>query len=159
VGINSVRKRSKYKPKPVRTDTMAYVVSGMKKFDEISVAVDLRIRNHSAIEALRLGRATRADMDTIIHAFNMTEGLMRQREDLGQDWRAEIGAGQDALLAVAKRGLERGSFICRPEEWTALTLAMQIHDAQLDQATVKDLELAMDAIKADIRNKKAREIA
>ena len=153
-----MRKRSKYKPKHIRVDTMAYVVSGMKKFDEISVAVDLRIRNHSAIEALRLGRATREDMDTIIHAFNMTEGLMRQREDLGQDWQAEIRAGQDALLAVTRRGLERGSFVCRAEEWTAMTLAMQIHDAQLDQATVKDLELAMDAIAEDVRHKRARSI-
>lgn len=153
-----MRKRSKYTPKPVRVDTLSYVVSGMKKFDKISVAVDLRIRNHHAVEELRLGRATREDIDILIGAFNMAEGLMRLREDLGQDWQAEIRAGQDALLAVARRGLERGNFVCRAEELTAILLLMELHDAQLDQATVKDLEQAMGVITSDFRTKRARPI-
>lgn len=153
-----MRKRSSYKPKPIRADAISYVLSGMKKFDAVSVAVNVRIRNHQALEALRLGQATQEDMDTIIGAFNMAEGCMRVREDFGRDWHAEIRAGQDALLAVARRGIERGRFVCRAEEWTAMTLLMDIHDAQLDKATVKDLEMALDVIRSDVRNKKARAI-
>ena len=153
-----MRKRSKYTPKPVRMDALSYVVSGMKKFDEISVAVDLRIRNHQALEALRLGKATREDIDILIGAFNMTEGFMRLREDFGRDWVAEIRAGQDALLELARRGLERGNFVCRPGEWTAMTLVMELHDVQLGQATVKDMEQAMSVIASDFRNKRARPI-
>lgn len=152
------RKRSKYKPKPIRVDTMSYVVSGMKKFDDISVAVNLRIRNHDALEALRLGKATREDLDILIGAFNMAEGFMRLRDEFGKDWTAEIRAGQDALLSVARRGVERGSFVCRAEELTAILLLMELHDAQLDQATVKDMELAMAVIQEDFRNKLARPI-
>lgn len=153
-----MRKRSKYTPKPVRMDTLSYVVSGMKKFDKISVAVDLRIRNHQALEALRLGNATREDIDILIGAFNMAEGFMRLRDEFGKDWTAEIRAGQDALLAVARRGLERGSFVCRAEELTAILLLMELHDVQLDQATVKDMEQAMSVIASDFRNKRARPI-
>ena len=153
-----MRKRSKYRPKPVRFDTVSYVVSGMKKFDDVSVAVNLRIRNHDALEALRLGKATREDIDIIIGAFNMAEGFLRLRDAFGRDWATEVRAGQDALLAVATRGVERGSFICRPEEWTAITLVMEVHDAQLDQATVKDMELALDVIREEVRNKRARPI-
>lgn len=133
---------------------MAYVQSGMKKFDEISVAVNLRIRNHNALEELRLGRATPADMETLIFAFNMAEGFLRLRDELGGDWADEVQAAQDALQAVGRRP----RFICRAEEWKAMTLAMELHDAQLDKATVKDLEMAMDIIAEDVRHKRARPI-
>ncbi len=146
------RKRSKYKPGHIRVDTMAYVQSGMKKLDEISAATTLRIRNHHALEELRLGRATRADIETLVQAFNVAEGFLRMNAALGKDWADAVQAAQDAIKAI----VNRGRYICRAQEWTAMTLVMDIHDAQLDQATVKDLEMAMDVIKEDIRTKRAR---
>ena len=153
-----MRKRSKYKPKGVRLDVMSYVKSGLMSFDEVNVAVDLRLKNHLAIESLRLGRATKNDIDILIAAFNMTEGLRRFRKDFGKDWSQEIREGQDALLAVSRRGVEAGCFTCQEEELSAMNLAMQIHDAQLDKATVKDLEMAMDIVEDDFRNKRMRAI-
>jgi hypothetical protein len=152
------RKRSKYRPKPVRTDTMAFVKSGMKKFNDISVAVDLRISNHHALEELRLGRATLDDLEALVQAFNMAEGFLRMDAAFGRDWATEVQAAQDALRAVVNRGLESNRFVCRAEEWVVMTLAMDIHDVQLDQATVKDLEGAIDVITEDLRTKRARSI-
>ena len=40
----------------------------------------------------------------------------------------------------------------------ALKLAMEIHDAQLDAATVLDIERALDLIEKEIRGGKARPI-
>lgn len=157
-----MKKRSKYKPKGIRLDVMAWVQSGLKPFNDVPVGVDIRIKNHLAMEQLRLGVATKDDIDLIIGTFNMMEGFVRI--GIGTDWATEIREGQDALLSVARRGLarhgvERGMrFVCTAQELTALNLAMEIHDAQLDNCTVRQLEQALDVVKEDIVNKRARTI-
>ena len=153
-----MRKRSKYKPKGVRLDTMGFVLEGMKKFDEIDVAVNLRIKNHLAMECLRLGKATKSDISTLIDCFNMTEGLCRFHKELGGDWSKEIRAGQDAMFAMSSRGVESDRFICKPSELVAMNLVMEIHDSQLSSCTVKDLEMAMNIVVEDFRNKRMRAI-
>ena len=77
---------------------------------------------------------------------------------IGDDWKIEIRAAQDALLAVGRRGAETGKFILHGPELTSFNLAMEIHDAQLDACTVAELEKAMDVVEAIVKNKKARVI-
>lgn len=152
-----MRKKSKYKPKGVRLDTMTWVVSGMKPFTSVALAVDIRIKNHVAIDQLRKGEATKEDIDIIIGAFNMMEGFGRM--GIGTDWAEEIRLGQDALLAIARRGVRRDMrFVATGPELTAINLAMEIHDAQLDVCTVRQLEQALDIVKEDVIYKRARAI-
>ena len=147
-----MRKKSKYKPKGVRLDVMTWVQSGLKPFTSVSLAVDIRIKNHIAIEQLRLGQADKENIDIIIGAFNMMEGFVRL--GIGTDWSEEIREGQDALLAVARRGVQRNMrFVATGPELTALNLAMEVHDAQLDVATVRELEKALDIVKEDVIHK------
>ena len=153
-----MRKKSKYRPKGVRLDAVTWVLAGIKPFNEISYGVTLRIRNHDAMDKLRKGEADKEDIDTLIGAFNMCEGYMRLRPDLGRDWADEIRAGQDALLAVARRGVEANRFVLKAEELKAMNLVMEIHDAQLDNTTVNDMEKAMDIVNQDHRHKKVRYI-
>ena len=153
-----MRKRSKYRPKPQLPDPVTWVLSGVKPFSSVGYSKTLRIRNHDAMDKLRRGVATKEDIDTLIGAFNMCEGYRRLRDELGADWSEEIRAGQDALLAVARRGLEANHFILKAEELVAMNLVMEIHDAQLDQTTVRDMELAMDIIDKDHKTKKSRPI-
>lgn len=152
-----MRKRSKYKPKGVRLDTVSWVLSGMKPFTSVSLAVDIRIKNHVAIEQLRLGQADKENIDILIGAFNMMEGFGRM--GIGVDWAEEIRAGQDALLSVAKRGVKRDMrFVATGPELVAINLAMEIHDAQLDVCTVRQLEQALEIVKDDVIHKRARAI-
>ena len=151
-----MRKRSKYRPRGVIVDTMLYVSSGMKKVGSISAGTTLKIKNHAALESVRRGEGTRDDIDVLISAFNITEALAIQ--SIGEDWKDEIRAAQDALLAMGRRGVETGKFILRGPELTTFNLAMEIHDAQLDACTVTELEKAMDFVQAMIRAKKARPI-
>jgi len=153
-----VRKKSKYKPKGVRTDNMTWVMSSIKPFREISAGTDLRIKNHDAMDKLRRGVADKADMDVLIGAANMCEGYMRLRDEFGKDWSAEIRAGQDALLAVARRGLDSNKFICKAPELVAINLILEIHDAQLEQSTVQDMERALAIVEKDQRHGKARSV-
>lgn len=153
-----MRKKSKYKPKGVRTDNMTWVMSSIKPFKEISAGTDLRIKNHDAMDKLRRGVADKADMDVLIGAANMCEGYMRLRDEFGKDWSAEIRAGQDALLAVARRGLDSNRFVCKAPELVAINLILEIHDAQLEQSTVQDMERALAIVEKDQRHGKARSV-
>jgi hypothetical protein len=150
-----MKKRSKYKPKGVRLDNMAWVQSGLKRVDEVSASATIKIRNHDAMNTLRLGSATRAEIDIIINALNIAEALAQR--GVGSDWMPELRSAQDHLLALARRGLT-SRFIVRGDELTALNLAMEIHDAQLETVTVRQLEAAMNFVTETVRLKKARPI-
>ena len=150
-----MKKRSKYKPKGVRLDNMAWVQSGLKRVDEVSASATIKIRNHDAMNTLRLGSATRAEIDIIINALNIAEALAQR--GVGSDWMPELRAAQDALYTLSRRGLT-SRFIVRGDELTALNLAMEIHDAQLETVTVRQLETAMNFVNETVRLKKARPI-
>jgi hypothetical protein len=150
-----MRKRSKYKPKGVRLDNMAWVQSGLKRVDEVSESATIKIRNHDAMNTLRLGTATKAEIDILISAFNIAEALAQQ--GVGSDWMPELRAAQDAIYTLARRGLT-SRFIVRGDELTALNLAMEVHDAQLETVTVKQLEAAINFVNEMMRLKKARPI-
>jgi hypothetical protein len=152
-----VRKRSKYKPRQIIPDTMTWVRAGLKKVDEISAGTTLKIRNHDAMNNLRLGVAARRDIDAIIDVLNITEALANR--GMGEDWKPEIRAGQDAVLALARRGVANDfRFIARGPELVALNLAMEVHDAQLETVTVKQLETAMADVMESLRLRKMRPI-
>ena len=139
-------------------DVMAFVQSGLKPFNEVEQGLHVRIKNHDALESLRKGEATRTQLDTIIAALNMTEGFVRLRGELGVDWIDEITAGQNAMFDVATRGYKTERYVCKAAELTAINLAMEIHDSQLDNSTVKDVEDCLKIVIGTIRNKKARKI-
>ena len=150
-----MRKRSKYKPKGVRLDNMAWVQSGLRRVEDVSESATIKIRNHDAMNTLRLGDATKVEIDIIISALNIAEALARG--GVGSDWLPELRAAQDHLLALAKRGLT-SRFVVRGDELTALNMAMEIHDAQLEAVTVQQLETAMDIVRETVRLRKARPI-
>lgn len=152
-----MRKRSKYRPKGVIRDTMLWVQAGMKRVDAISAGTTLKIRNHDAMNSLRLGVATRREIDAIIDAMNVAEALCKR--NVGGDWLPEIQSAQDHLLVLARRGVGNDMrFIVRGEELKALNLGMEIHDAQLEAVTVRELELAMGDVMENLRLKKMRHI-
>jgi hypothetical protein len=154
-----MRKKSKYKPKGVRLDVMNWVLSGMKKVGTLPTAgVGLKLKNHEALDSILKGEGTRVHVDVLIHAVNMAEALIRIRDDLGADWAQEIKAAQDAIYTMGKRGFEKGRFAFTGPEMTAVKLVMDIHDAQLDDCTVKEMEMALNIVAEEIRLKKARPI-
>lgn len=150
--------RKKYKPKPVRLDAVTWVINGFRNISQTGDAVlHLKIKNHESLECLRKGEATRIDIDTIISSFNIAEALARMQ--IGDDYAADIKAGQDALLAVAKRGVGRDDkFILKAAELSAINLVMEIHDAQLEITTIGELEKAMDIVAKEIKARKARTV-
>jgi hypothetical protein len=154
-----MRKKSKYRPKGVRLDAVNWVLAGMRKVGALPTAgTALKLKNHEALDSILRGQGTKEHVDVLIHAVNMAEAMVRIRDDLGADWKTEIRAAQDAIYTMAKRGVERGSFAFTGPEMTALKLVMDVHDAQLDDCTVRELEMTLDIIYEEIRLKKCRAI-
>lgn len=153
-----MRKRSKYKPKGVIMDTVGHVLGGFRLVQHTGKAVTLKIKNHQALASMVKGTGSREDIDILIAAMNVTEALAITGE-LGHEYRAEITAAQDAILAMGKRGLERNRFLFTGPELTAMNLGMEIHDAQLDACTVAQLEKALDFVARELTARRARTIA
>jgi hypothetical protein len=153
-----MRKKSKYKPRPILRDCMAFIKTGFAPVRDQAETMTLVMKNHAALEEITKGRGNKGHIDTMIVAMNMTEALAMVREDLGSDWRTEIRAAQDALFTMAQRGLAKGRFVFTGPELQAINLAMELHDAQLDACTVDELQQAITLSKRIIRAGKARVI-
>lgn len=153
-----MKKRSKYRPRAVLTDPMNYVLSGMRAVRDLpGVCLNVQLKNRTALEQIRLGTATRADVDMLIGAFNITEALAMN--GTGGDWMQEIKQGQDALLELSRRGVARGmQFTMKAQEWEALKLVMDLHEEQLAHCTVMDIERAHDAVQKVVAQGRARAV-
>lgn len=154
-----MRKRSKYRPKGVRLDTMAWLKQGMTPLAKADdQAVMLKIKNHQALEALRRGEGTLDDCDTVISALNIADAMACGGE-LGDEYARDIRAGQEALFNMAQRGYDNGGrFLFTGPELTAVNLAMEVHDAQLDICTISDVEAAIYIVERMRREGRTRKI-
>ena len=154
-----MRKKSSYKPRGVRLDNMNWILAGMKKVGTLPTAgVALKLKNHDALDSILTGQGTKDHVDVLISAVNMSEALIRIRDELGVDWKDEIKAAQDAIYTMGKRGIEKNSFLFTGPEMTAVKLVMDLHDTQLDECSVKEMEQALFIVEEEIRLKKARPI-
>jgi hypothetical protein len=154
-----MRKKSNYKPKGIRMDNLTWVTAGLRKVGGLPVAgVELKLKNHQALEAVLKGQANRAHVDVLIAALNMSEAVYYVNPLLGQDWADEIRAAQDAIFTMSRRGIKLGSFVFNASEMAAVKLAMSVHNQQLDDCTVREMEQAIDYVQLRIKNKQARQI-
>jgi hypothetical protein len=150
-----VKKRSKYRPRGKLINPVAYVLESLKPVrHHDSYLVDLKIKNHSAMEALTKGQAWRTEIDVLINMGNTTEALYRL--GFGEDYGDVVEQGLDALHEVGKRGIETGRFILKAHEMSHLNLLMELHDAQMEVITVKDMEKAADLIGKEFDQRKMR---
>lgn len=152
-----MRKRSKYRPRSVLLNTMGYVLESFTPISKLDrYFVDLKIKNHLALNNLTKGIAMRDDIDTLIQSVNIVEALYRM--GFGREYADDVRAGLDALHTVGVRGVATGRFILKSEEMNALNVIMELHDAQLEVITLKDMENAIKLVNEELRQKKMRPI-
>lgn len=152
-----MRKRSKYRPKPLLVNPLGYVLENIKPVaHHEQYLVELKIKNHLAMTTLTRGEATRSDIDTLIASVNIVEALYRL--GFGKEYADVVRDGLDALRDVGRRGVESGRFILKSTEMNALNLVMELHDAQMDLITIKDMDKAVELVKEEFRQRKMRPI-
>lgn len=147
------KKRSKYRPKTVCLDNMSYLLQGFTPVRLAPKAVSFRTANHLALSELSKGKAERRDIEVLLTAMNIADALIEMK--VGEEYQKEVTAGKDALRSVALRMFERGRYLCTGPELTALNLAMDVHDAQLDSITVEKLERACEEVDKHILAQRA----
>lgn len=117
-----------------------------------SFMLDLKIKNHGAMDLLTKAKAKHSDIDTLIAAVNMTEAFARL--GFGKDYSDVVRDGLQALRDVGGRGAVSGSFILKAHEMNAMNAAMELHDAQLEVVTLKDMDAAIALVREEYRLKK-----
>lgn len=153
-----MRKRSKYKPRKVFSDPVAWVINGFKPMSESGEAVSLKIKNHSALSDITKGQGDKDKVDVLIAAMNMAEALHIVNPQLGKEYAPEVKAAQDAIYHMAKRGVSKGRFVFTGPEMQAMNTGMEVHDAQLDACTIGELEAAIKYVYEAIKHRRARPI-
>jgi hypothetical protein len=150
-----MRKRSKYRPKPVLLNPLGYVLEGLEPVrSHTSHATKLKIMNHLALSNLTQGKADRHDIDVLINMVNIVEALYRL--GFGKEYAEEVQRGLEALYAVAVRGKDSNRFILKADEMNALNTITELHDAQLEVITLKDLDQAVVLVEKERRTKRMR---
>jgi hypothetical protein len=154
-----MRKKSKYKPKGVRLDTMNWVVTGMTKVSaKESAYVTMHLKNMSALDSLAKGTANKKEIDIVIGVINVAEALCEL--GVGSEYHQIVLDASSALYDVCKRSFEiNDRFICRGSELSAIKLGYEVHDAQMETTTIGMLDKALDVIDKTIRAQKATVIA
>ena len=148
-----MRKRSKYRPKGVRLDTIGYVMESLKPVTKHeSYLLDLKIKNSAAMVALMRGSAVKGDIDTLIAMSNIVEALYQI--GFGAEYKDVAVDGREALLQIVHRAVTTKRFVPTAEQIKALQNLMELHDAQMDVITVKDMEKAFQIVENEWRQKK-----
>jgi len=148
-----MRKKSKYRPRPMLQNPLGYVIESMTPVSQHeSFLINVKIKTHMALMNMTQGKAVREDVDMLIEAVNVTEALYRL--GFGTEYGDEMRNGLDALHSVGARGAKSGRFILRSQEMKALNAIIDLHDAQLEVITLKDMERAYKLVLEEFRQKK-----
>ena len=147
-----MRKRSKYRPRPVIANPVGFVLESIKPVRaHEQYLLDLKIKNSMAMKALLRGEATRDDMDTLIAMSNITEAL--HKLGFGKEYGEACVGGREAIIGISYRAVQHGRFVPTGPEITKLNTLMELHDAQMDVITIKDMENALTYAKQQFKNK------
>lgn len=152
-----MRKRSKYKPKPVLANPLGYVMeSATPLIEHETYVVDWQLRNNSAFEKLLKGLADKKDINTLVAARNITEGLMVTLK--GTDTDGTLARSAVALIELCDRGNAGKSLVMKAEELQAMRDMMQLHDELLEVVTVRQFERALEYTKNEIKVGRASQL-
>ena len=120
-----MRKRSKYRPRGVIRNPIAYVMESMTpvaKHD--SYLLDLKIKNSEAMVALMRGSATKGDVDILIAMSNIVEALYQL--GFGAEYKDVAINGREALLGIVHRAVTTKRFVPTAEQIKALRRSLAI---------------------------------
>lgn len=160
-----MRKRSSYKPRPVLRNPIQFVVDNVTPVtDYDTYLVDLKLTNHSAMEVLLKGEATKVHIDVLIACHNIIEAFWQMlQKKIITDLPIELDSStiiraKAALLDLSGRGIKLGRFVCKAPEIQAMNDLMQLHDELMGLITVGHMDKAIAYAKNEIKCKRATSI-
>ena len=152
--------RKRYVPKVVPSSPLAVVAANNSPItaDE-QVGVSLAVR--SAFQALVDGRGTHAQWMTVTAALNIASKL--DELTFGSQCASELRAAIHAHAHCGARPYLGGKFGYTGPELQVMRMALEIHDAQIEQINFKEIRTATEAVEEAIRHRRfetsARQVA
>jgi len=118
-----MKKRSKYRPRPVLINPLGYVLESMKPVaHHDQYLIDLKIKNNQAMVALLRGEAVYSDIDTLIAMSNVVEALYKL--GFGDEYKDVTVGGREAIISIVHRATDIKRFTPTGLEIQALNLLM-----------------------------------
>ena len=93
--------KKKRTPRPVRLDTMTYVLSGFLPVAKVKGGTELRTRCFLAFDNILHGRGVWEDVDDLVSAVNICEQLAHM--GYGEEYLPEIEKAMDIVFLLAQR--------------------------------------------------------
>jgi hypothetical protein len=145
--------RKKYRPRAVLKNPVGYVVESVTPLQNHDFPLTtLKIKHSQAMLALLQGRAKKYDVDILTSMCNMVEALLEM--GFGTQYKYAHEHGKYALIRIASRATVHGRFTPTGEEITMLNKLVELHDAQLEIITVRELEKAVALVESRLRRGK-----
>ena len=114
----------------------------------------LRLTRHEALSAIAEGIADETHVELVLASLNISEALAKMIYE--GNHLDEIVAAKAAMRAMVKRRpMVGGQFIFGLDEYALVCRAFEIHDAQLDDCTVEEVDAARRYVEALVKAKRA----
>ena len=141
--------RKRYRPKPVMLNTIEYVQESVQPLAEHGTwLVDWGLKNHGAFDALMKGQATKAHLDTLVAARNITEALVVTLD--GADNDGTLTRSAVALIEICDRANAGRGTAMKAPEIQAMRDLLALHDEILGVVSIKQFEVALAYAKKEI---------
>lgn len=146
--------RKKYRPR-MEINTIAYVTERLSRPTPEAMQ-RTRGLNHNAVNALVHDKGTRDYWDMLNNAINLSLVLAEATQigGYGYEHWGEINEAQKALGNIGHRFLKWGKWQVIDAEEALLMRFLDIHHAQIEAATIRDIYLAQQEVYKRIRNPK-----
>lgn len=158
--------KKKYVPLERKLARARWKKEGKKTVDTHESAVDLRNQNHAAMDELVAGRGTREHLNVMLCMLNTMLALTsedamgkKRAHALGSDHLPEIRVANQAIFQVGMRAVRNGGrYLFTGPEIKAVNHALDVHDLQLNECTIAELEKANRFVDRCIASGAARKI-
>ena len=144
-----MKKRSKYRPKRVLINPISYVIESLTPIAEhYDSLINLKIKNSQSMFSLLHGCSTVIDMATLRDMSNMTEAFCIM--NFGKEHFDIVNKGRNAIFTIVERAGKVKKFIPTGLEIQALNDLIELHNAQIEIVTIRDMEKAISLVKHKI---------
>lgn len=142
--------RKKYRPRQPMLDPLGYVLKGMKPMTPDQILAS-KIQLHEAQAKLAKGNATHSDFETVKFALNISAALSASVYD--RAYLDDIHAAMVAMANCGYRLIKHGKYGYSGTDLQAVNHALEIYDAQIEQATMQEINVAIKLVDRSIRMK------
>lgn len=115
----------------------------------------MRVKVASAMASLVAGKANTHELDVVIGATNLAVALAI--EGNGIEMAVPLSEGQLAVRVMKDRGMAGNGFRFTPEELKQVNYALEIHEAQLDIATINEIDSAQMLVHKMLQQQRSKQ--